>query len=334
MDQFSPQPRALADSRAVLNLEVNRRLLNAVERANRPVPKPARVRSGVPRRFPQCDTGLLYDALSWELARPVIGQVESFAEQSPEVDRFSLPLADSVYRDFLWPQSPSLVLSERMASVIRVGDVQLGSDKLGHFFTEGYSYFTITNELSEGAEQGLLFGEWSESVYFGAQTTGVFSFADLTANFNGLRFWNRVLALQPDPLAGGLPEPYVGCDGRRWQLLRSFDWADYVDSGWSENINCSLYRTPELLAAVLGHAPLCRREALPLARYGSWALRLLNQAGPGVIPDYLQPEAILAQRSFVQELNLPVGTVDYLRELREQLELWRQQQVRKLQEAR
>lgn len=325
VDQFTRAEQRPADSRTLLNREVMRRLAYAVDMANRPQPKPVQARHHPPKKIPQCDAERLYDSVSWQLARPVVGQVESFAEQNAQIARRTIPFEQTVYRDFLWSQSPTLVLSKRVASVINVAGTDIGTDKLGHFFTEGHSYFTTTSELADGPEQGLLFGEWSESVYFGAQTTGVFSYADLVANFNGLRFWNRLLGRQPDPLTGAVPEPYVRCDGKRWQLSGEFDWADYVDNGWSERVNCSLMRTPELLADVLQHAPLCARDELPLDKYHAWSTRLMNTMGLAVLPDYLQPEVILAQRSLVGDLKLPPETLEYMRELRQQLEVWRLQ---------
>src|SRR5690606_34558148 len=104
--------------------------------------------------------------LAGQLARPLIGQLETFAESSPLLSRRQVPLEASIYRDFHWQASPTLVWSERMAAVVNLAGVEIGTDKLGHFFTEGYSYFRVTEELTEGIEGGLLFGEWSESLYF------------------------------------------------------------------------------------------------------------------------------------------------------------------------
>ena len=323
VDQFTPSAQPLADSADVLNLAVNAAIAESLAMANRPRPVPPKMRHRFPAKGPGCNVRRLYYSLSWNLARPVIGQIESFAEQEPAVSRRQIPFSQSVYQDFRWPESPSLVLSERVAAVIRIGDVELGTDKLGHFFTEGFSYFEITDYLTSGTEQGLLFGEWSESVYFGAQTTGVFSYADLVANFNGLRFWNRILAEQPDPLSGNQPPAYISCEDNRWQQADEFRWQDYVDAAWDESRNCSLYRNPELLSRVLNHAPACTPHTLPQSRYGHYSHRLLNDAGPAVLPSYLQPEVILAQRRLSDRWQLPAGIFERIRDLRQRFEAWR-----------
>lgn len=330
VDQFTRVGPELADALPQLNRAVNQALAESVARANQPLPQAPKRRHRFPRQSAGCQTSRLYSAMSWNLARPVIGQIESFAEKAADIERRTIPLNQSVYRDFLWPQSPSLVLSERMAAVIRVGNTEIGTDKLGHFFTEGFSYFNATDYLRSGPEQGLLFGEWSESVYFGAQTTGVYSFADLVANFNGLRFWNRVLARQPDPLTGLEVQPYVECNHGQWVLSRSFSWLDYVDAAWDESRNCSLFRTLDLLSRVMSHAPECRADELPLARYGDYGLRLLNTSGPAVLPEHLQPEVILAQRQPVIEWRLSAEMIEHLRSLREKLEQWRTKQAQQL----
>ncbi|HVK98334.1 MAG TPA: hypothetical protein VM553_00905 [Dongiaceae bacterium] len=327
MDQFtvpSGEPATLTDSAAVLDAEVNRLLQQAVERANSRVMVVEKLGS----RWiePGCNETRLYDALVGHLARSMIGQMESFAEADAQVARRRVLFEQSIYHDFDWPSSPTLVLTGRMAAVIRLAGVEMGTDKLGHFFTEGYSYFLVTEQLQKSVDSALLFGEWSEAVYFGAQTTGVFSYADLTANFQGLRFWNKVLADQLDPLTHRQSTPYIQCKDERWVQTQSFRWQDYVDSGWSEAVNCPVVRSEILLQRVPRSLVHCRNEQLPYKRYGAWQARLLNPHGWHVLPDQLQPEKILQRRVERFDLNLSADTLQYLGELRVRLEAWREEQ--------
>ncbi|WP_157729914.1 hypothetical protein [Bacterioplanes sanyensis] len=328
VDQFSGQPfTPLNDSSAIIEAEVERRIDAAIKLANSPYPRQRPQKVHMMRRRPNCDVERLYDSLRWYLARPVIGQVETFAEQSDQVERRRIPFEQSIYRDFAWQYSPSLVLSQRIAAVIRLGGTEVGTDKLGHFFTEGASYFAATQRLQGELNAGLLFGEWSESLYFGAQTTGVFSYADLVANFQGLRFWNRILAEQPDPLYGTQPEAYIRCENKRWQRANDFLWADYVDDGWNESINCSVLRTPALLQQLSLEDVRCSPKRLPKQRYGELAERLLNPQGLAVLAQHLQPEALLPQRIHLRSWALPPEAFEHIKDMRERLELWRQQQV-------
>ncbi len=329
VDQFTlpdGEPTQLADSTMALDGEVNRRILLAIKRANGRVMK-SNPRTGVKWYRPGCDEERLYEKLVDQLARTLIGQVESYAEQNEQVSRRTVPLQQSIYRDFAWQTAPSLVISERIASVIRLDSVELGTDKLGHFFSEGFSYFAVTGQLNKSLKSGLLFGEWSESVYFGAQTTGVFSYADLTANFQGLRFWNRILAKHPDPLTGKMPSPYVVCKRDEWRLAQSFHWYDYVDNGWDESINCPLLNSEALLETIQQQDLHCRTDKLPLERYGKWAHRLLNRQGHAVVPEHLQPENILQKRVASNDVDVSENTLRYISKLRERLENWRRESI-------
>ena len=326
VDQFTHFGRApLNDSADLIDAEVERRIDLALQLANSPYPRRRPYKVHPMRKRPRCDEQRLYDSLRWYLARPVIGQVETFAETAPDIDRRRVDFKQSIYRDFPWQQSPSLVLSERLAAVIRIGNVEIGSDKLGHFFTEGASYFEITRRLSDSIESGLLFGDWSESLYFGAQTTGVFSFADLVANFNGLRFWNRILGRQPDPLTGVIPKPFIECRQKRWQRVADVHMVEYVDNGWDESINCVAVRNETLLQRLQHPEVRCRPRLLPKYKYQQLDVRLLNRAGLTILAQHLQPEVILPQRVELQNWSLPTEAVDHIREVREWLERWRLQ---------
>ena len=333
VDQFTRlpnEPATLPDSVDLLNQEVNRLIRQALDRANSPVMQ-ANPKKSVRWLKPGCDQQRLYEKLIREFGESIEGRLEAYAEDSNLLSRRTVALQDSIYRDFAWQSSPSLMLSERMASVITLAGIEIGTDKLGHFFSEGYSYFLVTDHLKKSLESGLLFGEWSESVYFGAQTTGVYSFADLTANFQGLRFWNRVLAQQQDPLSGKRPGAYVACVDDQWQQVDRFQWADYVDAAWNESVNCPLFRSEDLLRSVQQQGLHCRSETLPIARYGILHGRLLNQGGVGVLPDHLQPEAIMQRRVDQHDLELSQETLEYIGEVRLRLEMWRKKSI---QEAR
>ena len=102
---------------------------------------------------------------------------------------------------------------------------------------------------------------------FGYSTTGIFSYADLTANFNGWRFWNKVLLKESDPLKGLIANffnrPYVACNIqitdsiknrkiiRAWEPNVKFDLSDYIDGAWDEGNNCNSYADPVIEAKVV-----------------------------------------------------------------------------------
>ncbi len=130
--------------------------------------------------------------------------------------------------------------------VINLGGHLIGVDKIGHFFSEGYEYYQIyKSSMNSGVNERaamkavLRKGESLENGMQGVLTNGVYSFADLSANFAGLRFW-KVL------LDGN--NPYIKCvvgeDGiKEYKLVRPIDMRDFVDDSWDEAINCSEYKS-------------------------------------------------------------------------------------------
>jgi hypothetical protein len=172
---------------------------------------------------------------------------------------YSLLLNDSVYRDIDYIEGFSLNIKE-LSDVVNIDGHLIGLDKIGHFFAEGWQYFELTDDDDITIEEAVEWGRQKEAGLFGYTTTGIFSYADLVANLNGWRFWNKVLLRQDDPLKGVIAsffnKPYVTCDVqiidsirngkiiRAWELNTRFDLADYIDGAWDEANNCNSYADP------------------------------------------------------------------------------------------
>lgn len=292
VDSFTRR-HALGDSAPFLNQVVNVWMEEAVIEANRP-PLITRLTAG---ERAGCDETRLMAALKDRFADYLVGQLESFANESTALDSIRTTFADSIYRDLNFSESPTVLLTERLAVLIRLGDVYLGSDKLGHFFTEGRTYYT--RYIAENERSALRYGELTESSFYGELTTGIFSYADLAANLNGLRFWNSILAKKPDPIDGTQPvRPYIGCTEGKWRRLRPFDWRDYVDPAWDEALNCNAYRDDAVLKKVTRRiaqashgkgCPLQRVDERQLQRkYGKRLGLVFNRRGARVLKSFNQ----------------------------------------------
>jgi len=329
VDHFSLSHIDIQDSTQLIETEINRLMVVAVDRANQPIKKvmPKHSSGRFPKR-PGCNETRLYKQLKWQLARPVVGQLETFAEESEYISKRRVPFLKSIYQDFFWQESPSLVLSQRMAAIIKVNSIEIGTDKLGHFFTEGLSYFDLTNKLTSDINLGLHFGRWTESLYFGAQTTGVYSYADLAANFNGLRYWNKILAKQPDPLTHNIMTPYVACQDKKWVVVEEFSFQPYVDHAWNEQINCSLYRNQQLLNKAKRHQLSCLVKKLPTQKYSELP-SLLNTKGADVLPIELQPENLAQEKAELEKTSLSEQTTQRIKDIRIALEEWRANAAKK-----
>ena len=293
-DSFTGRYTELPDVMPALDAQANLLLRVALDEAN------SRARTAAQT----CNERLLYRAIFRQLGGSLVGRFETFVNDAA-VDWGLRPARkDSVYREFGWFEAPSLGSLEegRLATIVSMGGHRIGADKFGHFFSEGYTSFEQAFIDGEGVDAALEYGDLTERTYFGALVTGVYSYADLAANFNGIRFWVHLLGRYPDPL-GGAVQPLVGCEEDSWKLLRAFSWADYVDAAWDEGVNCSLLRNEgmreKLVAAVAdlqrdsGHpyaCPLGRGDEPAMrAKYGRFFGALVNLDGFGVIGSFLTP---------------------------------------------
>ncbi len=216
-DQYHDRELPLADSTAVLDAKVNQAL--------------AEIAAGW--RGPE-DQLRFARAVYWKLGGfHWVDHIERFAMRSPEVAR--LPRRRSI---FAYPPlftSPVLFffgVGERL----KLAEVQIGSDKLGHFFSQGFKYF---RRQRHGWSEDRFVG-WAgrvEGWLFGEYTTRVFSNADMVANYEGFLFYR---SLYEDGVVPGKGRIVAFEDGQA-RILRPFSWRDHVNDYWDEALNPSLF---------------------------------------------------------------------------------------------
>lgn len=261
IDSITPRNVTLDNSISVINEIFNRRILQGIENANA---QQNNYEDYAEDEF--CDEEVLYEEL-----RKAIFQSSwvSWGLKGYELDKqlrlllvkqsYSLALNDSIYRDIDFLEGVSLNLKE-LSDVVNINGHLIGLDKLGHFFAEGWKYFELTRYDGNNMETALAWGKQQEKGKFGYTTTGIFSYADLVANFNGWRFWNQVLLKEKDPLKGIIANlfdaPYISCDiqymasieyekiVKAWEYNNHFDLSDYIDGTWDEGNNCNSFKTP------------------------------------------------------------------------------------------
>lgn len=263
IDSVTPRMLKLDDSRAIINTIFNQRIQEGIEKANA---KQDDIEDLTEDDF--CDEEILYTEL-----RKAIFQsfTASWGFKGYDLDKqlrillakqsYSLSLNDSIYRDISYIDGFSLK-TKQLSDLVNINGHLVGLDKIGHFFSEGWQYFELTHDDGQSIDQALEWGKEQESGIYGYTTTGIFSFADLVANFNGWRFWNKVLLGKRDPLKGFIASlfnrPYVTCDTqiidsvknlkhvKAWELNTKFDLSDYVDGAWDEGNNCNSYEDPAI----------------------------------------------------------------------------------------
>lgn len=184
------------------------------------------------KNFSGCNQTALAKKASLKLTGNLFyGAVESQANNLVEVPKVSLDVSQSIYKDSSYASS---VVGRifGLGSTISINGHHIGSDKLGHFMDMGYSLWKNTErggvlkDLIDQAtnEQQGIWGMWS---------TGVKSYGDIAANYDGYRFWRD--------FSGKGSRPYFACENNKLKQVRAFKWSDYVSAGWTEAINCSAY---------------------------------------------------------------------------------------------
>ncbi|MCA1625090.1 MAG: hypothetical protein LC768_01600 [Acidobacteria bacterium] len=83
-----------------------------------------------------------------------------------------------------------------ISPTVNIYGSHFGTDKIAHFFQQGYTYYKIYNRaLAEGlstekaARKAIRWGQKTERTYYGTLVSGVYSNADLCANYVGMKFY-------------------------------------------------------------------------------------------------------------------------------------------------
>ncbi|MEK6873217.1 MAG: hypothetical protein AABW91_00040 [Nanoarchaeota archaeon] len=169
-------------------------------------------------------------------------RVKHFLNTSDEIDRFPDKSVsyrkykrESIYRSnfpFPWFFLP-------MSRTINLNGNYLGVDKIGHFFGFGERYFHKYTKLrgkgineQEAVEKVINRGIALEELFVGSIIDGVFSPADLEANYQGFIFARDLSSSE---------EPYFELSDGKWKLARNMDITKYINPDFDESYNQSLF---------------------------------------------------------------------------------------------
>ena len=164
-----------------------------------------------------------------------VDKLERWVMKSPEIERLKTPRRESIY-------SGHPLYATRVAALfgvgptIRINDVLVGSDKLGHFLSQGrkfYKRYLRSGDETLAANQSA----YTERAIFGQMTTGSYSNADLVANYEGYLFYRSLF--ENDITPGKLS--ILAWTNNSWVIQRPFTWADHVNDYWDEALNINHY---------------------------------------------------------------------------------------------
>jgi hypothetical protein len=216
-DQYSNRLEPIADSQVFLDAVVNRAL------------------AGVAARWVGSEDRLRFATEVWDQLGGLfwVDRIERLAMKSPEVERLPQHRWQSIYAGApFWATRVGFFFG--VGRTIRLAGSLLGSDKLGHFFSQGLKYYK--SHLEGWSEERIAArGEFNERWLFGQWTTSVYSNADLVANWEGYRFYR---SLFEDGIVPG-KGPIVRFVNGHAEILRPFAWSDHVNDYWDEALNPS-----------------------------------------------------------------------------------------------
>ena len=214
-DQLSNRADPIADSTQVLNREVNKALVDIVEKSRK-----------------DDDRMAVVNAIFGKLgSRFLVDRIERWAINSPEVEKLDTGRYDSVYSGHpIWAVRVTKLAG--VGQTFRLNNQLVGTDKLGHFISQGRKYYRrfLRYESEEKAAVQSAYAEW---LVFGQMSNGNYSNADLVANYEGHRFFR---SLFENDIVPGKPA-ILRWEDNGWIIQREFDWADHVNEYWDEALN-------------------------------------------------------------------------------------------------
>ena len=214
-DQFTERLDPLEDSTAVLDARVNESIAGIVA-----------------TWWGKRNEKRVVEAVYHELGgHHWVDRLERWAMESDQVDRTVPEREDTIYQGHpIWASRVAGLFG--VSPTIKVNGVRIGSDKLGHFFSQGRKFWRRYQKSGDEA-RAAEHSAYTERALFGQMTTGAYSNADLVANFEGYRFYR---SLFEDDIVPGKPA-ILSWTGDRWEIQRSFTFADHVNDYWDEALN-------------------------------------------------------------------------------------------------
>ncbi|HEV8158505.1 MAG TPA: hypothetical protein VGP58_05710, partial [Pyrinomonadaceae bacterium] len=153
------------------------------------------------------------------------------------------------YRKSIFLVFPSNYLT--ISSTVNIYGTQFGIDKIAHFFQQGYDYYKIYNRaLAKGltpekaAEKAVRWGQKTERTFYGTLVSGVYSNADLFANYIGMKFYQGMT--QPVKIGDNMKPAVLSLKNGIWTLTENADLRTslikpFISNHLNEALNPSMF---------------------------------------------------------------------------------------------
>ncbi len=106
--------------------------------------------------------------------------------------RYKTGFGKSIFRIFL-------INYLTISKTVNIYGAQFGTDKIAHFFQQGFGYYIRYNKAlaaglkpDEAENEAVRWGQLTERTFYGTLASGVYSNADLCANYVGMKFYQNL----------------------------------------------------------------------------------------------------------------------------------------------
>lgn len=247
-DQYQVWGHELKDSTEILNVYINKEIHRVIKRAN--------------RKMWNYSCPQMVFKIGMNFSHMGILKTDIWASRNSKIDKYpGSPFSKSKYHQGSIYRNVSRLL--HLGRTFKVNGVHIGVDKLSHSLAFGFVYFmkywhslrqlkriypkATAEELDQKAMIKVVrFGIHSEQTYVGMGpiASGVFSQADLEANFQGFLIYKNMCYGQ---------NPSLQKKGKDWVLPAApIDMRNHVNPNWDETFNLNYY-IPKIWKKVKPH---------------------------------------------------------------------------------
>lgn len=228
-DQFLTWDIELKNSKPFVNNYIDEKINKALEKVNQK------------NKTYKCEY-VAKKALAWNgRSTDFLSVIELTMYEHPEVERWPSinftqrgVVEESIYANVDYFKHKVFGVS------VQLDGIYMGTDKLGHFVTVGLSYYKkylqakrLGFSKEKAMELAIRRGIFSEKTYYGTIISGVFSFADLEANYQGLKF-----AID---MCEGKEPLLVQDQNGKWSQRKAFDITPYITPKYDESFYPNSY---------------------------------------------------------------------------------------------
>lgn len=265
IDQFSDrifQLKNLTDSSAEIDREVNRKLKEIETRLNKTANLTDKKRDAI-----------LHSVFQGNVLGEFKTPFEYWLRDEANISLYWVSHR-GIYGHAVDYDDMGLAWYVEIAPILRLGSHLIGIDKFGHFFGQGWYYYGTYERLKmknpdwkepKLHQEVLKYGHSLEMSYLGLGGSGIYSFADLAANYQGYRFFRSLFKGR---------RAYFRKIGDRYKLARRFSSRSYVSDDWDEVINPSMTRTEKLYGKI---SKFMQKKICP--EFLSNSVEFLNKTG-------------------------------------------------------